>query len=133
MCVRRSRYYGESMPYAPNTPGCLNFLTSEQAMADFAYLIDHLRTSWGAAKSAFLGFGGSYGGMLGSWFRVHYPNAIDGVVAASASMSDHGLPYVAPYEMARPLPIDVPVALKPPPKPLSGGQVSPRHPPGSIQ
>lgn len=78
------RYYGMSMPYAPNTPGCMSFLTMDQAMADMAYLIDHLREQWGAAESAFVGFGGSYGGMLGSWFRVHYPNAIDGVIAASA-------------------------------------------------
>ena len=78
------RYYGESMPYAPGTVDCMNFLTTEQAMADFAYLIDHLRLKLGAEHSAFIGFGGSYGGMLGSWFRVHYPNAIDGVIAASA-------------------------------------------------
>ena len=79
------RYYGESLPYQPGTSGCMNFLTSEQAMADFAYLIDHLRSkAWGATHSAFIGFGGSYGGMIGSWFRVHYPNAIDGVIAASA-------------------------------------------------
>ena len=78
------RYYGTSMPFTPNTLGCMNFLTMEQAMADMAYLIDHLREEWGTAESAFVGFGGSYGGMLGSWFRVHYPNAIDGVIAASA-------------------------------------------------
>lgn len=78
------RYYGESLPYKPHTPGCMSFLTTEQAMADFAYLIDHLREDWGAARSPFIGFGGSYGGMLGAWFRVHYPNAIDGVIAASA-------------------------------------------------
>ena len=80
------RYYGKSLPYSPGTPGCMSYLTTEQAMADFAYLIDHLRTNstWGAKDSAFIGFGGSYGGMLGSWFRVHYPNAIDGVIAASA-------------------------------------------------
>ena len=53
-------------------------------MADFAYLIDHLREAWGAANSAIIGFGGSYGGMLAAWFRVHYPNAVDGVIAASA-------------------------------------------------
>ena len=41
-------------------------------MADFAYLIDHLREAWGASQSAFIGFGGSYGGMLGSWFRIQY-------------------------------------------------------------
>jgi lysosomal Pro-X carboxypeptidase len=76
------RYYGTSLPYAQGTAGCMHFLTTEQAMADFAYLIDHVRTAWGAQDSAFIGFGGSYGGMLGAWFRVHYPNAIDGVIGA---------------------------------------------------
>ena len=56
------RYYGKSLPYAPGTQGCMNFLTTEQAMADFAYLIDHLREAWGADRSAIVGFGGSYGG-----------------------------------------------------------------------
>ncbi len=62
----------------------MNWLTSEQAMADFAYLIDQLRHEPGAAASPVIGFGGSYGGMIGAWFRVHYPNAVDGVIAASA-------------------------------------------------
>eukprot|EP00967_Tisochrysis_lutea_P074185 scaffold99550_cov36-Tisochrysis_lutea.AAC.2 len=58
-------------------------------MADFAYVIDHLRQpvtagGYGASESAIIGFGGSYGGMIGAWFRVHYPNAVDGVISASA-------------------------------------------------
>lgn len=68
------RYYGTSLPYDAGTKGCMSFLTSEQAMADFAYLIDNLRQQDGAAKSPIIGFGGSYGGMIGAWFRVHYPN-----------------------------------------------------------
>ena len=78
------RYYGTSLPYADGTPGCLAYLTTEQAMADFAYLIDHVRQTMGAAHSPVIGFGGSYGGMLGAWFRQHYPTAVDGVIAASA-------------------------------------------------
>ena len=38
----------------------------------------------GAHSSPVVGFGGSYGGMLGSWFRIKYPHIIDGVIAASA-------------------------------------------------
>eukprot|EP00965_Chrysotila_dentata_P158334 5230549-Pleurochrysis_carterae.AAC.3 len=60
------------------------YLARAQAMADFAYLIAYLREERGASESAFIGFGGSYGGMLAAWFRVHYPNAIAGAVAASA-------------------------------------------------
>lgn len=78
------RYYGESVPFAPGTPGCMAFLTTEQAMADFAYLLYAIRDEWKAWGSAVVGFGGSYGGMLGAWFRLKYPNAIDGVLAASA-------------------------------------------------
>jgi lysosomal Pro-X carboxypeptidase len=29
------RYYGKSMPFPPNTNGCMNYLTTEQAMADY--------------------------------------------------------------------------------------------------
>ena len=83
------RFYGASKPFPDGTAGCMNWLTSEQAMADFATLIDKLREpvaqgGLGAAKSAVIGFGGSYGGMIGSWFRLKYPNSVDGVIAASA-------------------------------------------------
>ena len=78
------RYYGETLPYEDGTPGCLSFLTTEQAMADFARLIYSLRDAWRAWDSPVLGFGGSYGGMIAAWFRLKYPNAVDGVLAASA-------------------------------------------------
>lgn len=86
------RYYGTSVPFKPDTPGCMNWLTTEQAMADFAFLIDSLHQLPGAVDSAVIGFGGSYGGMVGSWFRMHYPMSVDGVIAASAPIwSFHGL------------------------------------------
>ena len=78
------RFYGKSLPFAPNTPGCMQFLTTEQAMADFAQLIYAIRDEWDAWDSKIIGFGGSYGGMIASWFRMKYPNAVDGVLAASA-------------------------------------------------
>ncbi|KAK3100015.1 hypothetical protein FSP39_013477 [Pinctada imbricata] len=82
------RYYGESLPYGKasyKSPSKLNYLTSEQALADFAVLIRHIKESMpGAASSPVIAFGGSYGGMLASWFRMKYPNSVVGAVAASA-------------------------------------------------
>eukprot|EP00456_Euglypha_rotunda_P056717 TRINITY_DN46694_c0_g2_i2.p1 TRINITY_DN46694_c0_g2~~TRINITY_DN46694_c0_g2_i2.p1 ORF type:complete len:201 (+),score=31.42 TRINITY_DN46694_c0_g2_i2:77-679(+) len=79
------RYYGKSTIYPAGTPGCMSWLTTEQAMADYAYLIRQLRTTFTSGDTLpIIGFGGSYGGMLGSWFRMRYPDALDGVIAASA-------------------------------------------------
>jgi lysosomal Pro-X carboxypeptidase len=57
---------------------CLSFLSSQEALADFASLTNLIRRTWGAQDSAFIAFGGSYGGMLASWMRMLYPSAIDG-------------------------------------------------------
>ena len=78
------RYYGASRPFERGTAGCMSYLTSEQAMADYATILYALRDEWNAWDSPVIGFGGSYGGMLAAWFRLKYPNAIDGVLAASA-------------------------------------------------
>ena len=60
-------------------PKHLNYLTSEQALADFAVLIKYLKqTIDGAANSPVVAFGGSYGGMLSAWMRIKYPNIVIG-------------------------------------------------------
>jgi lysosomal Pro-X carboxypeptidase len=57
----------------------MNYLTSEQALADYAVLIQHIKvTIPGAANSKVIAFGGSYGGMLAAWFRMKYPNVVQG-------------------------------------------------------
>jgi lysosomal Pro-X carboxypeptidase len=73
------RYYGKSIPSKE-----LRFLTHEQALADYATLVHHIKKRLNTYSSAVIGFGGSYGGMLAAWARQKYPASFDGVIAASA-------------------------------------------------
>ena len=79
------RYYGESQPLgAASTANSSNlrWLTMEQALADYASLIYALRAD--GPTSAVVALGGSYGGMLAAWLRMHYPSAVAGAISASA-------------------------------------------------
>jgi dipeptidyl-peptidase-2 len=78
------RYYGDSLPFGKDsfTPENIKYLTSEQAMADFAILVKWLKNKEGLKKAVVIG--GSYGGMLAAWLRLKYPNVFVGALAASA-------------------------------------------------
>lgn len=78
------RYYGESKPFGSATADNMWYLSTEQALADYAELIFFLKEEFDAHDSPVISFGGSYGGMLASWFRMKYPSAVDGAIAASA-------------------------------------------------
>lgn len=80
------RYFGESVPQLRGVSNCGSYLTSAQALADYASLIpillDRLHLS---PRTKVVSFGGSYGGMLSAWFRLKYPQIVTGgAVAASA-------------------------------------------------
>ncbi|ETP06063.1 hypothetical protein F441_17449 [Phytophthora nicotianae CJ01A1] len=77
------RYFGKSVPFGKDVTKHMKYLSTEQALADYAVLITYLKTEW-KLDIPVIGFGGSYGGMLGSWFRMKYPHIIDGVIAGSA-------------------------------------------------
>ncbi|KAL0489917.1 lysosomal Pro-X carboxypeptidase Prcp [Acrasis kona] len=78
------RYYGQSLPFGNEsfTPENIQYLTSQQALADYADLLLNLREKY--ANAPIIAFGGSYGGMLAAWFRVKYPHIIQGSIASSA-------------------------------------------------
>jgi lysosomal Pro-X carboxypeptidase len=78
------RYFGESIPDIKGMPNCLSYLSSQEALADYASVVNVMKREWGAADSAVIAFGGSYGGMLASWMRMVYPSAVDGAISCSA-------------------------------------------------
>ncbi|KAF8403175.1 hypothetical protein HHK36_011272 [Tetracentron sinense] len=83
------RYYGVSMPFglreeAFSNASTLGYFSSTQALADYAELITYLKRNLSAENSPVIAVGGSYGGMLASWFRLKYPHIAMGALASSA-------------------------------------------------
>lgn len=84
------RYYGKSIPFggdkeiAYSNSTTLGYLSSTQALADYATLIIDLKKNLTAQDSPVVVFGGSYGGMLAAWFRLKYPHVAIGALASSA-------------------------------------------------
>ncbi|XP_022730956.1 lysosomal Pro-X carboxypeptidase-like [Durio zibethinus] len=83
------RYYGKSIPFgsreeAFKNASTLGYFNSVQAIADYAEIIMHIKKKLHAFYSPVIVIGGSYGGMLASWFRLKYPHVALGAVASSA-------------------------------------------------
>ncbi|OMO58224.1 hypothetical protein CCACVL1_25531 [Corchorus capsularis] len=80
------RYYGDSMPFGykeieGQNASTLGFLSSSQALADYAQLIIDLKGNLSAKDCPVIAIGGFYGGMLASWFRLKYPHIAIGALA----------------------------------------------------
>ncbi|KAK9921383.1 hypothetical protein M0R45_029894 [Rubus argutus] len=84
------RFYGKSIPFggekdvAYSNATTLGYLSSTQALADYASLIIDLKKNLTATDSPVVVFGGSYGGMLAAWFRLKYPHVTIGALASSS-------------------------------------------------
>ncbi|KAJ9129352.1 hypothetical protein P3X46_033856 [Hevea brasiliensis] len=83
------RYYGKSIPFgsskeALRNASSLGYFNSAQAIADYAAIIMHAKKKYSANNSPVIVIGGSYGGMLASWFRLKYPHVALGALASSA-------------------------------------------------
>jgi len=79
------RFYGLSTP-GDGTLGTenLRLLSADQALADYAVMIDYVKRQFKAADSKVVTFGGSYSGSLSAWMRQKYPNLVDIAYASSA-------------------------------------------------
>ncbi|XP_024187517.1 lysosomal Pro-X carboxypeptidase isoform X5 [Rosa chinensis] len=84
------RFYGKSLPFggkkdvAYSNASTLGYLSSTQALADYASLIIDLKKNLTGTDSPVVVFGGSYGGMLAAWFRLKYPHVTIGALASSS-------------------------------------------------
>ncbi|KAI3450648.1 hypothetical protein Pfo_007313 [Paulownia fortunei] len=83
------RFYGKSVPFGSMEEAMKNdtlrgYFNSAQAIADYAEVLLHVKEQFSAQKSPIIVIGGSYGGMLASWFRLKYPHIALGALASSA-------------------------------------------------
>lgn len=76
------RYYGESQPFEDWSTENLEYLTSEQALADIANFIRKQNTKLGY-EADWVVIGGSYPGALAAWFKSQYPDLAVGAWSSS--------------------------------------------------
>ncbi|KAJ1444099.1 peptidase S28 [Ochromonadaceae sp. CCMP2298] len=80
------RFYGQSYPTPDMSTENLRFLSADQALADLARIIGHIKTSLSTPSSRIVTIGGSYPGCLSAWFRLKYPSVTAGSIASSAPL-----------------------------------------------
>ncbi len=87
------RYYGQSKPFKENLKQHMEYLTADQAMADYAELMTELKSELHAEDSAVIGFGGSYGAPAAFAYDNNICHRLsDVVVSGQQKPSSHALP-----------------------------------------
>jgi len=84
-CIQlEHRFYGKSHPTEDLSVKNLEFLTSEQALADLASFTAAMKIHF--PENKWVAFGGSYPGSLAAWYRLKYPHLVDISVSSSAPL-----------------------------------------------
>lgn len=90
--ILEHRYYGSSYPSEVTEevrPESLRFLSTDQALADYAYFAKHVQfpglehLDLTAGKTPWLAYGGSYAGAFVAFLRKLYPDVYYGAVSSS--------------------------------------------------
>ena len=78
------RFYGESRPTPTMATENLVYLSSAQALEDFADFIKGMKVKYPQIKDAkWVTFGGSYSGALAAWLRLKHPELVFAAVGSS--------------------------------------------------
>jgi hypothetical protein len=81
------RYYGESRPVSNLTIDNLRFLNVDQALADLAHFIVHIKQTIPEVRnSGVILVGGSYSATMATWFMQKYPHLANGAWSSSAPL-----------------------------------------------
>jgi len=87
------RFYGDSLPAGPVDsfePSMIQYLTVQQALADYEAILRALVRDYGMAEdTTIITLGGSYPGELAAFFRIQSPDFIYGALASSAPIRYH--------------------------------------------
>lgn len=87
MFYTEHRYYGISEPMEDLSVENLKFLSADQALADLAHFIVHVKSTTPALKnSGVILVGMSYSASMVTWFMQKYPHLANGAWASSAPL-----------------------------------------------
>ncbi|KAI6233972.1 Peptidase S28 family-containing protein [Aphelenchoides fujianensis] len=80
------RFFGANKDMPDLSTDNLQYLTTEQAVADLYSFIDGYNKQEKLTNPKYVAFGGSYPGTMAAWLRLAYPNATQGNIASSAPL-----------------------------------------------
>ncbi|KAI1697311.1 serine carboxypeptidase s28 domain-containing protein [Ditylenchus destructor] len=82
--VLEHRYYGNSHPFRHQPNVDMQYLSSEQALADAGVFISTINEKHNITNPKWIVFGCSYSGNLAAWMRQKYSDLVLGAVAGSS-------------------------------------------------